>query len=333
MNSQRNFITSLLVALVPTALCSMNCFADPATHAASEQTVGAGPIEATLKLDRSSLNVAESLIATLTVKAATGVRVSLPPVEKQLGEFSIASAVDEPLRTVATSRGEEQLFVRRYTLEPFLSGDYTFPSLEIRWQKSASESGVARTAEVKVNVESLLAKQTVGNVKELDPGTIRDAYTSPAVRGTGPVVIAMAIGFGAATFIGGGLWVWSRRRRATDEIATLLERVEHLRRESGSGQPNPESLHHLAGVLRCALADRVDPDAEATETRELVRRLEKIEAWGESDARRVGDVLTALDAARFGGGPMSPSEFGRHVEAVLAMLSKMRALPKPGVRR
>jgi len=312
-------VTALVIASGETI-----CIAVPAIQAAPEQTVSAGPIEASLKLDRASLNVAESLMATLTVKAASGVRVSLPPVEAKLGGFTVISAVNEPLRTVATGEGEEQLIVRRYTLEPFLPGDYNFPALEIRWQKSAAESGVARTAEVKVVVDSLLPKQTGAEAKPLDPGTIREAYTPPVERGAGAIWVGIAIGFGAAVVAGAGIWASSRRRQSADRIAKLLGRVQSLRQ---AGAPNADSLHELAGALREALANRVDPRATTADTGELVERLGSTAAWGDAEARRVGEVLGALDAARFGGMPMPASEFGRHVETVAAMLTKLGAMP------
>jgi hypothetical protein len=327
-------IACLFLSMAPIVSQGANALAEPVGDAAPEQTVSAGPIKVMLNLDRSSLNVAESLVATLTVKAASGVRVSLPPVETKLGGFSIVSAVDEPLRTIATGEGEQQLLVRRYTLEPFLPGEYKLPPFEIRWRKRASESGVARTAEVKVMVESLLPKQAGSDEKTLDPGTIREAYISPAQRGNGPIWAGIAIGFGIALVAGAGIWAWRRRRQEIDEIEQLLERVDRLRQAAEAGAPKADALHELAGALRGALADRVEPGAATVDTSELVRRLGQSATWGESEARRVGDVLGELDAARFGGAPMPVSEFGRHLEVVTGILKKLRAMPPlAGVRR
>jgi len=331
MNSHWKSNAWLVVTLAAIGVGGVNCFAEPAMQGASEQTVRAGPIEAALKLDRSSLNTAESLIATLTVRAESGVRVSLPRVESKLGAFSVLSTVDEPQRTVATSKGDEQLFVRRYTLEPFLPGEYVLPPLEIRWQKSAGESGVARTAVVKIPVETLL-KEAGKDGKPPDPGTIRGAYTPPVVRGDGSIWAGIVIGFVIASLGGAGIWVLRRQKQAADEIAILLERVQNLRRSAATDLPGTEALHELAGALRDGLARRVEPDAATADTGELVARLAKKKTWGDSEARRVGEVLGSLDAARFGGVAMPASEFDLHVEAVVGMLKKMRAMPE-GVKR
>ncbi|MGH7243839.1 MAG: hypothetical protein ACREJD_10515 [Phycisphaerales bacterium] len=313
------------------ALPRAMCFAAPANVAASEQSVSAGPIQATLKLDRDSLNVAESLIATLTVRAPTGVRVTLAPAESKLAGFSVVSAVDEPLLTVPTAEGQQQLLVRRYTLEPFLPGEYKFPPIEIRWQKSAAESGVARTAEVKVAVASLLPKDVANDKKALDPGPIRDAYTPPVTRSNSSIWIGIAIGFAAASALGVGFWVLNGRAHTSDEVAQLLARIEALRASDQRSAPSSEAMHELATSLRSALANRVDPAAATADTSELVERLERRSGWGVAEAKHVGDILGAIDAARFGGIPMPSSEFRQHVDSVIGMLVRLRALPSAAV--
>lgn len=328
MSTQRRFNAFFVAAIVGIGALGSNCIGTMTQESAPEQTVRAGPIEATLKLDRSVLNPAQSLVATLTVRAASGVRVSLPPVEAKLGEFSVVSAVDEPLRTVAANGREEQVFERRYTLEPFLPGEYSLPPLEIRWQKSASDSGVARTAEVKVAVDSLLPLEAGKDGKPLDPGTIRDAYTPPAERNAGAIWIGIAIGLAVASVAGAGLWALNRKRHAADEVAKLLERVQGMRQMAGADAAKPDAMHELAVALRGALADRVEPGATTVETEELVNRLGKNAAWGDSDAGRVGEVLGALDAARFGGESMPAEEFRHHVETVVGMLTRLRAMPQ-----
>lgn len=325
MNARWKAGIALIAIIAAAMLAHLARAAGPGN--APEQTVRAGPLEATLKLDRSSLNTAESLIATLTVRAESGVRVTLPPAEPKLGGFSVISAVDQPQRTVATSQGEQQLFERRYTLEPFLPGEYVLPPLEIRWQKSAGESGVARTAEVKVPVESLLPKETGKDKTPLDPGTIRDAYTPPATRSNGSIWTVIAIGFVAAALCAAGIWLFRKQKQAADEISKLIDRVQNLRHSSTTAGPSADALHELAGALRGGLAHRVDPAAATADTGELVDRLAKRGTWGDSEARRVGEVLGALDAARFGGMSMPASEFGHHLEAVAAMLTRMRAMP------
>ncbi|MBX3379033.1 MAG: hypothetical protein KF805_02975 [Phycisphaeraceae bacterium] len=303
--------------------------AAPDAAAAPEQTVSAGPLQATLKLDRASLNVAENLVATLWVKAPTGVQVALPLTEAKLGGFTVISVVDEPLRTVPTGTGEQQELMRRYTLEPFLPGEYTLPPLEIRWKKGGNESGVARTAEVKVPVTSLLPKQAGSDAKAPDTGTIRGEYTVAKPRDAGALWTGVGIGFGAAAAVGCGLWVRSRRRHATDAIDRLLQRVEDLRRADRGDTTNPHALHELAGAIRGAIADRVEPGAASAEASELVKTLERHSGWGATDARRVGEVLGALDAARFSGACVPATEFRRYVETVVEVLKKLRAMPTP----
>ena len=94
-------------------------------------------------------------------------------------------------------------------------------------------------------------------------------------------------------------------------------------------------MHRLAGALRSGIAERIEPCAATVETNELIERLKRNPAWGEEKAAAVGEVLTALDAARFGGETMAPAELRRHAETVIALLLRMRSMPVPagGVRR
>lgn len=315
------------------AACLLGCdvaLADaPKPDTAPEQSVSAGPIQASLKLDRASLNVAQSLTATLTVRAPVGVRVTLPEEEAKLDGFSVVSIVNEPLRTLPTGSGQEQLLVRRYKLAPFLPGEYKIPPMEIRWQKSEKESGVARTAEVKVVVDSLLPKSDAPNSKALDPGTIRAEYTLPAQSDRSTLWVGFAVGFGAAVALGAGFWILNRRRTPKDDLEALIAQVEALRRQ---GTFTAESLHQLASAFRRGLATRLDPSAGSQTTGELVATLARTPDWGEAEARRAGDVFETLDAARFGGTSMSEDRFRNLAETVASMLARLRAMPPRAVR-
>lgn len=313
---------ALLVCAAAVVLHSQPAWA---SEPASEQTVDAGPIRATLKLDRSSINVAQSVVATLIVHAPAGVRVSLPLAEPRLGGFTVVSSVDEPPRTVVAKAGEEQVLVRRYTLAPFLAGEYRLPPLEIRWQKSAGESGVARTAEVAIRVESLLGSHDAKGGQSLDPGTIREAYTIPVPRERWGLWEGVGIGVGVSALACFGIWMLTRRRSGPDEITRLLATAEQARAGIEAGGSDP--MHLLAGVLRSGLAERLEPCAATAETSELVERLRRNPVWGEEKATGVGEVLRALDAARFGGEAMPPAELRRHAETVIAVLLNLRSMP------
>lgn len=292
-----------------------------------EQSISAGPLQVTLKMNRATLNAADNLIATLTVTAPAGVRVTMPPEEKALGGFSVISIVDEPLRTVPIGTGEQQEFVRRYTLEPYLPGEYTLPPLEIRWTKGANQSGAARTSPVNIIVESLLPPPSGSDSKAPDAGTIRGLYTAPVEHGTGSLWAGVAIGFVSALAVGGGVWIAKRRSRAPDEVKRLLERVEALRDSKGT-----DALHELALSIRGAMAARFGPGLASADTGEVVMTLASRAGWGDVDAGGAGALLGTLDAARFSGAGLPATEFHGCVESTLAILKKLHEMPAEGKR-
>lgn len=309
------------------ALSADRAFADaPAVASAPEQSVKAGPIEVTVTLNRSTLNVAQSLVVNLTVRAPIGVRVTLPPEDAKLDGFSVSSVLNEPLLTVPAKEGEQQVIVRRFTLAPFLPGEYEVPPMEIRWQKSEKESGVARTAAVRVTVESLLPEKASADAKSLDPGTIRGEYLLPAPSGNTGLATGIAIGFGAAAALGGGLWFVNRRRAPKDDIAGLISRVDSLRAQS-QGEPSTESLHQLASALRGGLVSRLDLGTNSQSTAELIGALSRKPDWAERDVNLVGEVLEMLDAARFGGTALSVDRFRSLADSVASILDKLRSMP------
>ncbi len=307
----------------------------PEQQAAQTQRVTAGPITATLTLDRASMTAAESLVARLEVSAPSGVRVELPTAEGKLGEFTVVSVVDEPELAKAGPKGMESTVVRRYTLEPFLPGDYTLPALEIRWRrKDPSASGVARTAAVTVPVRSLLAPAKPGENKEpaaLDPGTIRDAYSPPATNERSAFWTGIAIGAGGvATVVAGGVWARRRRGSASDPVKAQIERVSKLRGGGFEPARAADVCHELAGAVRMALADRIDPAAAVLPTEELAGRFS---AAGGSIPGVAGDgaaLLKRLDAARFSGEAVSGRELESLIENGSSVLVSLLAMPSVG---
>ena len=303
----------------------------PAGHGV--QHIVAGPVVVDLTLDRTSLNAAESVHATLRVMAPPTVSVELPATEEKLGGFSVASTSDAPDVVVPADGETRTCMIRTYTLDPFLPGDYTLPALEIQWRRTDSgEAGVARTAPVMVRVVSLLpdsAQAPDADIKSLDPGSIRGAYVPPARRNWSFVAIAALCGAGLAVLTGVGARALRRRRAPKDPLEGLIDRVRTLR--SASGACTPETCHQLADAIRAALGDRLGEAARSIATPELASRLPRTAFFSAADAEGVGRLCAALDASRFSGDEVPARRAEELSTASLDFLDRMRVMPRdPG---
>lgn len=339
------FLGPAILMLAPAVLAAPADVVAPATAPADSlaashgitQHVEAGPVRVDLAIDRQSLNVAQSLVVTLEVTASSSVSVELPTPGDKLGPFSVASIADEPPRAVPGGDAAATRLVRRFTLDPFLPGDYTLPALEVRWKRLATsspspdapaDSGVARTSPVTVRVVSLLpeaAQAPTADPAALDPGPIRGRYTPPAPRAWN--TLAIGIGAGAA---GALLLAWAgraiyRRRSDSDPIELLISRVESL---DPAASDAGRFCDELSRALRLALADRVDPRATSLLADELPARLPVRGLYTEQLAADAGSLLRELDESRYSGVPGAPEELDRRRAQTLSILRALETMPR-----
>ena len=306
---------------------------DDAPVTQGTQHIEAGPLRVELTLDRTTMNAAESLAATIRVTSPSSVRVELPSPGEKLDGFSVAATVDEPAQAITQAGEWKTVVTRRFTLEPFLPGDYSVPSLEVLWNRvDSGESGIARTAPVAVHVVSLLPGAPQGadaDPKSLDPGSIRDAYVAKSGRNWRPLVLGAGAGIGAALLTGWGARTLRRRRGGPDRVSASLARIAAARYSSDRGPV--EMCHDLADALHLALSDRVDPAAGSLSTNELASRLALSPSLSRECTMDVQRVLERLDAARFSGDTISLEERDRLVDATLNILRTLRDFPAGGV--
>lgn len=317
------------------ALAGVQDAPKPRSTPPETQQVEAGPIRLELTLDRTTMNAAETLDATLDVISEPAVVVELPAASDKLGEFSVESSSDDPPVAASGDGPGRTRLRRRFRLTPFLPGEYTLPALDVRWRRAGTDvAGVARTAPVTVRVVSLLpehAQNAEFDVAGLDPGSIRDAYTAREPRDWTDVSLLAAGIAGAALLTGCGVaWgvaAWRRRRVERDELAQAVERVRSL---GSRADATTERCHELAESLRLGLRSRFGAGATTWSAEELEARIPRTPSMSDANVRSLRETLERLDAIRFSGRPVEPREFQELVSSVASGLQVLAATPRPG---
>lgn len=222
----RRFPPRLLMVLLLPALvisCGRTGAPEPETrHAAANpitKEYREGPFCVRIMADRDSMSIAESLVLSIEAEVDEGFEAELPKFGEKLGEFGIRDYREDPPHMSAAGKIVSR---KTYTLEPFLSGSYTISPLQVRFRKKPDAGGAngngssdedqwehhIETEEIAIKVNSLLP----GDQKELALNPIKGPVGLPRGPFSAWYVIA---GVCAAALIGGGIFHFVRRRKAS----------------------------------------------------------------------------------------------------------------------
>lgn len=270
------------------------------------QTATHGPLELRLTTDRAEMTTAQVLRLSLRVSAPDGYSVTPPAVGETIGDFAVLARDERPARLEAG----RLIFEMSYTLEPFLAGAYTIPSLEITYAKlGGATPSVATTGELTVKVASLLADDA-----KLDPGAAR------AVMGVGmpASAVTLIVAASAAMVLAGGaagMIVLRRRTRAAERVA---DQIESLRRDGEAGKASVTDLCDRGSALvRRAFEARI-AGASALTTDELIGAAPRA-GITEHELAQLRDFLRACDAVRYAGEPADRDSFRSLLSAMVGV--------------
>lgn len=105
-----------------------------------------------VELSPDSITVGDPITLVLEASAPSDARLGLPQLADSIGPFSVLSA-----QTPATSLKEGRLVVRQEgQVTLFRTGEYTFPELELLWERAPGETLVAYSQARTVRVPSVL---------------------------------------------------------------------------------------------------------------------------------------------------------------------------------
>lgn len=134
-----------------------------------------GPVTAVFDIDKKEISIADRLHLRIAVISDEGYEIELPSFGEKLEQFGI---VDYQTTRPELMENNKTKISRSYILEPFLSGDYTIPPMQIRfWKKEEKESDAheIETEEVVIKVTSLLPDK----IKEMKLHDIKPPVVLP----------------------------------------------------------------------------------------------------------------------------------------------------------
>ena len=289
-----------ILAIALTA-CKDEAKADSETSAAPvgiEKTYARGPVTLTLRVDNESPTIADKIKLEVEMTAEEDYQITPPNMGAKLGGFEIADASKtQPELTAEGSLRETQTFV----LEPFLSGEYTLPSLRYQFQKKgAEEVHEILTEELVLTVSSLLPDAA----ENLEIHEIGEPVALPRpklnwklwVLILAGLILLAILGF----ILGRRLPKGVRKKKVTPAHMIALAALRELEKE-GSPAPGASKDYYqkISDILRSYIENRFGLSAPERTTEEFLEELQSGSEFNAQQQSLLQDFLKHCDLVKF----------------------------------
>jgi len=134
-----------------------------------------GPVSINLFASGKEITSVDRLKLTIEVVSNENCEIELPEYGKKLNQFGIVECKTQQPELVGKNKKKIK---RSYLLEPFLSGDYTIPSMKVKFRKkdgAGDETGEVETEALTIRVTSLFS----GKMEDLKLHEIRPPVEIP----------------------------------------------------------------------------------------------------------------------------------------------------------
>ena len=263
-------LRAAVVLALPALLCGAHSCKKRAEGSEKEFTFSrafeSGPVSFRVSLSDSAVTIAERVRMLLETHAQKGYRAELPKFGEKLSQFGIVD-----YRNFQPELGKDGALVtkRLYELEPFLSGEYKIPPMEISfYAEGDSTRHTLESDTIVVLVKSLLPKDKASlDINDVAP---------PASFPFGWRNILIVAG-GVAVVAAAAVAIWTRRRIREKIVPTLpaheiayrkLEKL--LARKLVEQKRYREFTAEVADILRQYIEDRFGLKAPERTTEEFL---------------------------------------------------------------
>ena len=289
-----------------------------------DQQYERGPLSVHVRIDKSKLTIAETLLLEFEAVIEPGYEVRMPKVDKVLENFGIVdwnnmgNRLDENNNVASTYR---------YRLEPFLSGKYEVPAFTFEFYdvNSVDDKKYELSSEpVDIEVTSLLGEQR----GELVIEDIEDVVEMPQEASLWWIWL-LIIAFIAAA-VG---WILLRRKRVAKLIRIFkpaheiaYERLKALVKENlvEAGKIK-EFYEQISGILRHYIEHRFELRAPERTTEEFLAELKYTDMLSGSDKESLEEFLTHCDLVKFAKHSPTTEQIQRTFDLVKEFIEKTKS--------
>ncbi|MCR9199818.1 MAG: BatD family protein [Planctomycetaceae bacterium] len=259
-----------------------------------------GPLTVELELSPEKPQLSDEPRLTVTVTAADGVVVTMPPFGRAMGEFVIRDFYEPPPQT----RNGDQVLRQVYTLEPQVAGTLLLQPMTVTFtdnrQQGDGKSHEVTTEPLKVEVSTMFG-ENVPSLLDLQPAEQPVALPEPVDYK------AWGWGAGGAVVLLGLLWFglrrWKQERpvvvRSPHELAT--EELNELLASGLSSTDVKEFFVQLTKVVRRFIERSTGVKAPEQTTEEFLREVSTTTVFSETDRTRLSGFLVSADLVKFAG--------------------------------
>lgn len=266
---------------------------------AVDRVTEGGPATVRLKVDRTAITVAESVLVVLEADLRDGASAvlpeSIPPGAAGSNRFTVVDSGEERRQS-----GDAVRLSRWFRLEPYLSGDYAVEPLSVEVTDSRGARRILRTERVGVKVSSLLPK----DYERLDIADIEGLLRTPW---SPPPWLWIVAGLLAAAGAGTGAWLWWQRRlearaespaRPAHEIA--YEEIDALVAEELLRRGEVKLFYQrVTAILRKYIERRFGLRAPERTTEEFLYELRETAVLSDELKRLLRTFLEHCDLVKF----------------------------------
>ena len=293
-----------LACLFPAISCGTN---EESTVTVKEKDSGIhekyerGPAIVTLDVDHKEITIAQRLHLSIRVTVNEDYEVELPAFGEKLEQFGIVDYHTTQPELMANNRVKVS---RSYVLEPFLSGEYRIPPMEVRfWKKSEGRKRAHKiqTSELKIKVTSLLPE----DLKKVTLHEIKPPVGFPTTLNTW---MWAGIGGGVCLIALIAIIVFRRRRKAGKQAVEVQvppheAAYEALRRLVDEDLPAKGEIklfyQRISGILRRYIESRFGLSAPEQTTEEFLSSLETAKSFPLEYRNLLKSFLNHCDLVKF----------------------------------
>ena len=299
---------------------------DSAERWALDETAERGPLSVRAQASRKKLSLADTLRVRFSATAPEAYRIDFPRAGAKLAAFAIKNVRSEPPRL---SPDGKVTVARTYTVEPFLSGEYAVPPIEVKFvEKGAKDAKpkthTLRTKELKVEVTSLGAEKA----KSLRLRGARGTVDPPRSRAWVWWTLAGVAVAAAAALTARAL---RRRRKARTARAVPAHEIAYaeLRAliESGLIEKGEIKIFYdeLSDILRRYVENRFGYHAPERTTEEFLREIHDEGELGAKEGGALKAFLTHCDLVKFAEHEPGEQEIQDAFDAATAFIARTRS--------